>query len=124
MPRSSPNQLRLIFLFWLLIAIFYFHVSWDFIRTTMNDRSFNEYLGFVVQNAGYERRPGREIRTLLLVKAEELDLPIRNHHITILGGGETLKVAVSYEVDIQVPVFATGIYRKSYQHNAAYANRN
>jgi hypothetical protein len=124
MGKPSPNQLRLVFLFWLLFAIFYFYVSYDFIRTSMNDKSFQEYLAFVVQAAGTEHRPGKEIRALLLVKAEELGLPIRSSHITILGGGETLKVAVNYEVDIQVPVLATGIYRKAFQHNAAYARPN
>jgi hypothetical protein len=124
MSKAPPNAVRLVFLFWVLVAFFYFYLSYDFIRTTMKDKSFDDYLDYVVQLAGNEHRPPKEIRALLLVRAEELGLPIQGNHITILGGGESLKVAVNYEVDIEVPVLAAGVYRKLYQHNAAYARPN
>ena len=121
MGKAPPNALRLAFLFWLLVAFFYFYLSYDFVRTSMNDDAFDEYLVHVVQLAGNEHRPPKEIRALLLVKAEELGLPIQGNQITVLGAGESLKVAVNYEVDIKVPVLASGAYRKLFQHNAAYA---
>jgi hypothetical protein len=120
MRKAPPNAVRLVFLLWLMVAFFYFYLSYDYIRTTLNDRTFGEYLTYVVRVAGTEHRPAREIRALLLVKAEELALPIQASHITVLGGGETLKVAVDYQVDIEIPVLERGLYRKVFQHNASY----
>jgi hypothetical protein len=124
MNKLPPNALRLVFLFWVLVAFFYFYLSYDFVKTSMNDSDFSDYLTYVVRIAGNEHRPAREIRALLLVRAEELGLPIRGDQITILGAGQSLKVAVNYEVDIEVPVFERGLYRKSFQHNAAYSSPN
>ena len=124
MGKAPPNALRLALLFWVLVAFFYFWLSYDFVRISMNDDSFDEYLVHVVQLAGNEHRSPKEIRALLMVKAEELELPIQGNQITILGAGESLKVAVNYEVDIKVPVLASGVYRKLFQHNVGYARPN
>ena len=91
---ASANSKRLFFLTWLLVAFFYFYLSYDYIRVTMNDRQFADYLQYVVQIAGDEQRPAKEVRALILVKADELSLPVRGEQITILGGGETLNVKI------------------------------
>jgi|GEM_PF-1155109 len=111
---------RLVLLVWILVAFFYFNLSYDYIRVSMNDMKFAEYLQYVVQIAAVEQRPAREVRALLLVKAEELELPIRGEQIQIRGSGSKLNVAVGYEVDIEIPIFARGVYRKQFHHNAYY----
>jgi hypothetical protein len=105
---------------WLGISIFYCATSWDYIRTNWNDRKFADYMQYVAQLIGEEQRPPKEARTLLEVKALELGLPVRPENITVLGGGQSISIAVAYEVDIQVPIFSRGIYRKSYQHKVTY----
>jgi hypothetical protein len=117
---GGPNTKRLVLLVWLLVAIFYFYLSWDYIRASMNDKAFGDYLQYVVQIAGPQNRPVKEIRALILVKAEELSLPIRGEQITILGGGDSLNVRVSYDVNIEVPLIQRELYAKKFEHFVKY----
>src|ERR1051326_990675 len=103
MTLDEANTKRLVLLLWVLVAIFYFYLSYDYIRVTMSDRQFTDYMQYVVQIAGNEQRPAKEIRELLLVKAEELALPVPGSGITVLGGGDSLNVGVNYDVDIDIP---------------------
>jgi hypothetical protein len=117
---GGPNTKRLVLLVWLLVAIFYFYLSWDYIRASMNDKAFGDYLQYVVQIAAPENRPVKEIRALILVKAEELSLPIRGEQIAILGGGDSLNVRVSYDVNIEIPLLQRQIYTKTFDHFVKY----
>ena len=120
MAAATPGIKRLVLLVWILVAFFYFYLSYNYIRANMNDRQFADYLQYVVQIAGGENRPAKEIRALILVKAEELSLPIRGEQITILGGGDTLNVSVNYDVDIEIPLLQRQIYTKKFEHLAKY----
>ena len=121
LPNSQAR--RLVLLFWVLVGFFYFWLSYDYIQVNMNDDDFGEYLQYVVQIAGDEFRPAQEIRALILVKADELSLPVQGDQITIRGSGKTLNVGVDYSVDIQIPVFDRGIYTKQFEHNIEYRAR-
>ena len=101
---------------WLLVGFFYFYLSWGYIRVTMDDQQFTDYLQYVVDVAGSESRPSKEIRALILVRAEQLELPVRGDQITILGGGPTLNVRVNYEVNIDIPVLQSTVYTKEFNH--------
>jgi hypothetical protein len=105
---------------WLLVGFFYFYLSWGYIRVTMDDQQFAEYMQYVVNVAGTEERPAKEIRALLLVKADQLNLPLRGDQITISGGGRTLNVRVDYTVDIEVPVLQSTVYTKEINHFVQY----
>jgi hypothetical protein len=105
---------------WILVAVLYFNLSYDYVRVMNHDQKFAEYLQYVVQVAVNEHRPAKEVRTLLLVKAEELSLPIRGEQIIIGGSGTTLRVSVDYDVDISLPVVERGVYRKLFSHTAEY----
>jgi len=117
---ASPHLKRLVFLVWFLVAIFYFYLSYNYIRASMADRKLADYLQYVVQIAGNENRPSKEIRALILVKAQELSLPVRGEQISILGGGSTLNVTVDYAVDIEVPLVQSLIYSKRFEHSVKY----
>ena len=117
---NGERSKRLVFLVWLLVAFFYFYLSWDYIRANMNDKQFADYLQYVVQIAAPEYRPTKEIRALILVKAEELSLPIRGEQITILGGGDNLNISVSYDVNIDIPLIQRQIYTKRFEHFVKY----
>jgi hypothetical protein len=111
---------RIVLLLWVLVAIFYFYLSYDYIRVTMNDRQFEDYLQYVVQIAGTERRPAREVRALILVKAEALSLPVKGDQITIMGGADSLNVSVNYDVDIDIPLIQRQVYEKHFEHKVKY----
>jgi hypothetical protein len=120
-PVTSNTQAkRLVLLVWLLVGFFYFYLSWGYIRVSMDDQQFTEYLQYVVNVAGTENRPSKEIRTLILVRAEQLSLPVRGEQITILGGGRTLNVRVNYQVDIDIPVIQSTVYTKEFNHFVQY----
>src|SRR5438105_12041392 len=120
MAVRTANTKRAVLLLWVLVAFFYFYLSYDYIRANMNDRQFADYLQYVVQIAGGENRPAKEIRALILVKAEELSLPIRGEQITIRGGGDSLNVSVNYDVDIEIPLLQRQIYTKKFEHVTKY----
>lgn len=115
---------RLVLLLWVLVAFFYFYLSYNYIKVTTNDRQFEDYLQYVVQIAGNDHRPAKEIRALLLVKAEELGLPVQGEEITILGGGESLNVAVDYNVDIEIPLLQRQVYTKHFEHKVHYQQKS
>jgi hypothetical protein len=120
---TSANAKRIALVLWVLLAFFYFYLSYDYFRVTSNDRSFEDYMHYVVQIAGQDRRPAKEIRALLLVKAEELGLPLNGDDINILGGGESLSVVVSYNMDIDFPLLQRQIYTKHFDHTVKYRPR-
>lgn len=116
----ASNAKRLVLMLWTLVAIFYFYLSYDYIRVTTNDRQFAEYLQHVVQIAGNERRSAKDVRDLLLVKAEELSLPLRSEQIEVHTGGGLLDVSVNYDVDIEIPLLQRQIYTKKFEHQVKY----
>jgi len=117
---EKPHRRRLVLLIWILVAVFYAYLSYDYIQASMRDSKLGEYLDHVVQLGGAERRPSQEIRALILLKAEELHVPLSAEQIEIAGTGQTLKVSVAYARDIEIPVLQRVIYRKQFRHNVGY----
>ena len=117
---SGSYSKRFVLLIWLLVGFFYFFLSWGYIRVTMDDQQFSDYLQYVVNIAGTEGRPNKEIRALILVKADQLNLPVRGDQIAIVGVGATLNVRVNYKVDIEIPVLQSTVYTKEINHFVQY----
>lgn len=117
-PNASAK--RVVFLSWVFVAIFYFYLCYDYIRVDMNASRLGEYVHYVVQLAGNEGRSSREVRTLLLVRAEELGISLTGNQIEVRGTGQELKVSVNYDVGIDIPILRQGVYSKHYEHSAAY----
>ena len=111
---------RLVLMLWALVTFFYFYLSYDYIRVTMDDRTFGDDLQYVAGIAGTERRPVKEIRELILVKAEDLTLPVRGDQISINGLGQSLDITVNYSVDIEIPLFERVVYTKNFNHEVKY----
>ena len=123
METTNPQQLRLrrlVLLTWLMVTFFYFYLSWDYIRVTSSDKKFGEYLEYIVQLAGTERRPPKEVRTLILVKADELGLPVTQDQVAISGVGQTLAVDLTYDVNVEFPGLERVLYKKNFQHTIRY----
>jgi hypothetical protein len=119
-PGRAPNKARLALLLWLFVAIFYFTLSYNYIRITSNDREFGEYVRYVAQLAGADGRSAKDIRELLLIKAAELSLPVTRDHISIKGERENLKIEVQYDADIEIPWFARQVYTKTFDHKSQF----
>jgi hypothetical protein len=117
---SKSHSKRLVLLFWVLVLIFYFYLSYDYLRVEMTDDKFVDALQHIVQVAGSESRTSKEIRTLVLVRADELGLPVRAEQITVKGQGNTLNVTVGYDINIDIPIFKEGFYSKHFEHKIIY----
>ena len=121
--KSNKTRFRLIVLsLWIVLAAFYFSLAYDYIVASNRDKEFNEYLSYIVEVCGDDRRPTKEVRTLVLSRAEELRIGLRGDQVAVSGYGQTLKINVSYMVDINMPFFGRSIYRKVFQHEIAYRN--
>src|SRR5437867_13316049 len=108
---TGPHVKRLVLLSWILVAVFYFYLSYDYIRASMNDRKFADYVQFVAQIAGTENRPAKEVRALILIKAQGLSLPVRGEQIGINGRAANLRISGHYDSDIAIPLIVRQIYR-------------
>jgi hypothetical protein len=117
---SQSHSKRLVLLFWILVLIFYFYLSYDYLRIEITDDKFVDALQHIVQVAGSESRPSKEIRTLVLVRADELGLPVRAENIKINGSGHSLNVTVGYDIDIDIPIFKEGFYSKHFEHKIIF----
>jgi hypothetical protein len=117
-PRLRTR--RLVLLAWILVIAVYFYLSYDYIRVRMNDGDLQTYVDYVVQLAGNENRQAKEVRALILVKADELGLPIRGEQIQISGERQNMKVSISYGVDIVMPGLHRVLYHKTFDHVSAY----
>src|SRR5437868_5024884 len=102
--RKEGSRRGLFLGVWVLVGLAYFFFVSGWIAVNMHDKTFTEYLSYVVDLAGREHRPPNEIRSLLLVKAESLDIPLRADQIHIKGEGRTLDTDVEYEADVRLPV--------------------
>ena len=124
MAEKVVNQkLRLVVLaLWILLAYFYSSLAYEYIVASNKDKKLDEYIQYLVVLAGDDHRPTKEVRSLVVSKAEELQLPVRGDQVTVLGGGQTLKISVSFVVDINMPVLRRSIYKKVFQNEAAYRN--
>jgi hypothetical protein len=116
----KKNTRRFMVVFWIMIAFYYFYVASDYIRTEMKDDRMAAYIHYVVQLAATEARTPKEVRSLLLAKAEELEIPLKPEQIKVQGSGPTLKVSLEYDVNIDVPIFQYGFYSKHYEHSISY----
>ena len=117
---ANGHAKRLVLFVWLLVGAFYFYLSWSYIRVTMDDQQFTDYIQYIVNVAASQNRPPKDIRLLILVKAEQLSLPVKDDQVSIMGSGRTLKVRVSYQVEIDVPVLQSAFYTKEFNHSVEY----
>lgn len=116
MGRDAFRYMR--FLLWFTLAAAYVSLASRWITLEIHDRAFAQYLDHVVQLAANEDRPAREVRTLLLVKAVDLSLPVNEDAIRVSGGGSgDLRAVVRYEADLRLPILEHLVYRIGFEHD-------
>src|ERR1051325_6339637 len=114
---------RTVLLFWVVVAILYGYFSYNYIRVDMKDRQMDDSLQHLVQLAGNETRPHKDVRELALTHAEELGLPISGDQITIDGSGHNLTISLDYDMGINFPIIRRSLYRH-YVHHVIYRQLN
>jgi hypothetical protein len=103
---------------WLLLAFLFVSLVGQWITINSRAKVFAEYIDQVIQVAANQQRPAKEVRALILIKAEDLSLPVQGNEVQINGYGRTLRATVRYKADITMPIVNQPVYRISLQHDS------
>jgi len=95
----------------------FFSLAKQWIVLTSSDKEFTEYVESVLRRAAIDHRSAKEIRTLLLVKAEQLSIPVEGEQIDITGQGQTLGTVIAYDRELEIPLFGGRLYRMEFRHS-------
>jgi hypothetical protein len=117
--RASHAQRYVAMFLWMSLGFLYVFLISQWLTVNNRDKLFTEYIDHVIQVAANEERPAKEVRTLILIKAGDLFLPIQEDEIQITGKGLTLRAAVHYKVDISLPIVNQPVYRMRFDHDLA-----
>ena len=118
---SRAVRLRVVFVLWLAIAIFYVYTASRYVGVMMADDKFEEYLVNVVDLVGTQRRPTEELHELVLLRARDMNLPIDATDIQVDRRGRDIDLLVEYSVKIDVPLVLPGGYQKDFVHAISYS---
>jgi hypothetical protein len=119
---GNLNVRVIVLLLWILLAFCYASLAYDYIAASSRDKKLDEYVQYLVVECGDQHRPAKEVRSLVLFKADDLKVRLRPDQVGVTGSGQSLKIALNYEVDINLPVLHRTLYRKDFQHVAVYRN--
>jgi hypothetical protein len=115
--QPSPARRYIALCLWLLVILTFFSLAKQWIVLTSSDKEFTEYVESALRRAAIDRRSAKEIRTLLLVKAEQLSIPVADERIDITGQGQTLGTVIAYDREIEIPLLGGGLYRMEFRHS-------
>jgi len=115
--QPSPARRYIALCLWLVVILTFFSLAKQWIVLTSSDKEFTEYVESVLRRAAIDHRSAKEIRTLLLVKAEQLSIPVEGEHIDITGQGQTLGTVIAYDRELEIPLLGGGLYRMEFRHS-------
>ena len=102
---------------WIVVYFLYLSLAGQWIAYSSDDKEFSQYVEHVVQVSAVDHRPAKDVRTLLIVKAEQLSIPLENALIDVTGEGETLRTVISYDTEIRIPGLNRVVYRMEFSHD-------
>jgi hypothetical protein len=102
---------------WIFLGFIHVSLISQWLTVNRRDKVFTEYIDHVMHVAANEQRPAKEVRAILLMKAEDLSLPVQVDGIHITGNGQTLKADVRYKADITMPIVNQSVYRMRFNHD-------
>ena len=102
---------------WIFLSFIYVCLVSQWLTISRRDKLFTEYVDHAIEVAASEHYPVKEVRAQLLMKAEDLSLPIQADEIHVSGLGNTLRATVHYRADISMPLVNQRAYRLSFQHD-------
>jgi hypothetical protein len=89
----------------------------QWIELNSSDKQLTEYAQNAIQVGPLDRRSVKDIRTLIRIKAEQLEIPVSAESITISGEPPgQVRAAINYESAITVPLVGV-LYRMQFRHN-------
>ena len=108
---------------WLLVGLIFANITSQWIELSSSDKLLTEYAQNAIQVSPLDRRSGKDIRTLIQIKAEQLEIPVKHDGITVTGEPPgQVRAVINYESALTVPVVGA-LYRMQFQHNMASVDR-
>ena len=102
---------------WMMVGLIFAHLASQWIELTSSDKQLTEYAQNAIQVGPLDRRSVKDIRTLIRIKAEQLEIPVSTDNISISGEPPgQVRAVINYEDAITVPVVGV-LYRLQFQHN-------
>jgi hypothetical protein len=124
LDRGTPYQRYAVLGLWFVIGLTYFSFAGQWIATSMNDRALADYMRHVVRVAATENRPAKEVRQLMLVRAEQLELPVPPEAIRVVTEETRVRATVNYETAVNLPLVGRPVYRMAFAHDLRYDRPN
>src|SRR5262249_51591413 len=115
--QPSPTRRYITLCLWPVVVLMFLSLAKQWIVLTSSDKEFTEYVESMLRRAAIDHRLAKEIRTLLLVKAEQLSIPVSEERIDITGHGQILGTVIAYDREIKVPMLGGPLYRMEFRHN-------
>ena len=115
--QPSPARRYIALCLWLVVILTFFSLAKQWIVLTSSDKEFTEFVESVLRRAAIDHRSAKEIRTLLLVKAEQLSIPVEGEHIDITGQGQTLGTVIAYDRELEIPLLGGRLYGIEFRHS-------
>jgi hypothetical protein len=88
---------------WLLVAALFFSLAGQWILLNSSDKKFSEYVEGVLRRSTFDRHSPTEIRSLVMLRAAELSLPVTQGGITIRREGNAVRAMIDYDAEILLP---------------------
>ena len=114
---------RLFLAAWVLAGFIYFIVAGAWVKLSTSDKAFNQYLVYVIDIAAVQRRPAKEVRSMLMAKAESMNIPLEEDEIRITHDGAALRATVEYQADLHIPIIDRSVYRVKFTHDVRSEGR-
>ena len=117
LERGSHSQRYMAMFLWIFFGFLQVSLISQWLTVNRRDEMFTEYIDHVMHVAASKQLPASEVRALLLIKAEDLSLPVHGDEISITGNGQMLKAGVQYSTDITMPIVNQSVHRMRFRHD-------
>ena len=106
-----------------MVGLMFANITSQWIELSSSDKQLTEYAQSAIQVGPLDRRSVKDIRTLIQIKAEQLDIPVSHDSITISGEPPgQVRALINYESALTIPVVGE-LYRMQFRHNLASVDR-
>jgi hypothetical protein len=108
---------------WLILAFVFLSLGRQWILFTSTDKQLTDYVATLERQAALHQRTASDIRALVLLKVQQLSIPVQEDRISVSGQGESLRTIIAYNEDIRIPVVDRVLYRIEFNHNLGLTAR-
>lgn len=97
-------------LFGLFVVVAGFYVAWKVIPPYFANYQFQDELESQVRLLSYSQKSEQEIHDLLVKKAHDFDIPLKDQELTVMRNGTELSISADYTVHVDLPVYPLDLH--------------